>query len=375
MAEPAGLDALVTPRLLLDRDRLAANIAAMRGAAQTAGLPLRVHLKTVKCAEAAAMLRAAGVERFAVSTVAEATFFAARGCADILYTTPVTPAKVAPLLALGPGAMAAVESLEMARAVSDAAAALGGALPVLIELDVDGYRGGVPFPGPEFEALAAFAAAAPGLALRGAMSYSGATYGAADADARTRIAAAHDAALAEAGRRLRALGVAAPLLSTGGSPGVLATPSPDGANEFRPGVFCFWDLFQTGLGVCREQDIAISVLATVLSVRPGRGQALIDAGALALSLDRSTGKQAVDWGYGRVCDVEGAPLGVLKVSGASQEHGVVTGDAEALARLRPGQRVRILPNHCCLTAAAYPAYDVMAGGALTGETWSRVNGW
>lgn len=366
---------LSTPALLLDAAVVRRNIAAMAGFARRTRLPLRVHLKTAKCAEVAEMLAAEGVTRFAVSTLAEAAFFAGRGLSDLLYTTPATPGKVAALLALGPGATAVVETLEMAQAVSGAAVAAGGRLAVLIELDVDGNRGGVPFPGPAFEALAGFCAAAPGLTLRGAMTYTGATYATTDRAEHARIAAAHDAALAEAGAALRAMGVADPILSTGGSPGVLACPEPAGATEFRPGVFVFWDLFQAGLGVCSQADIALSVLATVLSVRPGQGTALIDAGALALSLDRSTARQPADWGLGRVCDAAGRPLGRLRVTGTSQEHGVLGGDDAAAAALVPGQRVRILPNHACLTAAAYPAYAVLEDGMPTGAAWTRVNFW
>lgn len=368
-----ALAALSTPTLLLDADRVRANVAAMVGAAQRAGVPLRVHLKTAKCAEVAALLRAEGVTRFAVSTVAEAAFFAARGCTDLLYTTPATPRKVPALLATG--AVAVVETLPMAQAVAAAAAGQGQRLPVMIELDVDGNRGGVPFPGPAFEALAAFAARSDELRLLGAMTYTGATYATTDPARHRAIAAAHDSALAEAGVQLRALGVADPILSTGGSPGVLVAPQGGATNEFRPGVFVFWDLFQAGLGVCAQDDIALSVLATVLSVRPERGEALVDAGALALSLDRSTARQPVDWGLGRVCDAEGKPLGTLKVIGTSQEHGTLGGDPAAVAQLVPGQLVRILPNHCCLTAAAFPDYAVTEGGRLLAERWQRVNGW
>jgi D-serine deaminase-like pyridoxal phosphate-dependent protein len=368
-----GLGEIRTPALLLDADRLRANVAAMTRVAARAGVPLRVHLKTAKCLEAAAQLADAGVARFAVSTVAEAEFFAAAGYGDILYTTPVTPAKVPALLTAG--AMGVIESLPMARAVEIAARDASLPLPVLIELDVDGIRGGVPFPGPDFEALAAFAMQAEGLTLRGAMTYSGATYNAPEAAEKARIAADHDAALARAGEHLRALGVSEPILSTGGSPGVLAAPRPTGATEFRPGVFVFWDLYQAGIGACREEDIAISVLATVLSVRPERGTALTDAGALALSLDRSTAKLWTDWGLGRVCDETGRPLGALRVIGSSQEHGVLGGDDTALRALQPGQLVRILPNHCCLTAAAYPDYVVLEGGRPSGARWRRVNFW
>lgn len=364
---------IATPALLLEATRLRANIAAMTAVGQRAGVPLRVHLKTAKCLEIAAMLAEAGVSRFAVSTVAEAAFFAAAGHRDLLYTTPVTPEKVPALF--GIGTMGVVECADMAAMVDAASRAAGGTLPVLIELDVDGVRGGVPFPGEAFVELARFAAHARGLDLRGAMTYSGATYASSDPAEHARIAALHDAALMEAGTILRSLGVEDPILSTGGSPGVRAATAPRGANEFRPGVFVFWDLFQAGIGACDEDDIAISVLATVLSVRKGAGTALCDAGALALSLDRSTAKLPVDWGLGRVCDVDGSPIGRLRITGASQEHGVIGGDEAALAGLRPGQRIRILPNHCCLTAAAYPEMVVTEHGVPTGARWTRTGFW
>lgn len=79
---------------------------------------------------------------------------------------------------------------------------------------------------------------------------------------------------------------------------------------------------------------------------------------MALSLDRSTARQQEDWGLGRVYDLQARPLGRLRVTAASQEHGVIGGDPAALAQLEAGQRVRILPNHACLTAAAHAQYHV-----------------
>lgn len=368
-----GLGDIATPALLLEAGRLRANIAEMAAIGRHAGVPLRVHLKTAKCLEIAALLADAGVSRFAVSTIAEAAFFAAAGYRDLLYTTPVTPDRVSTLLATG--TMGVIECRTMAGMVETASLSENRALPVLIELDVDGVRGGVPFPGQAFADLAQFAADSPGLDLRGAMTYTGATYASADPAEHRRIAMLHDEALSEAGTILRSLGVSEPILSTGGSPGVRAAPPPRGATEFRPGVFVFWDLFQAGIGACSEDDIAISVLSTVLSVRPERGSALCDAGALALSLDRSTSRLSQDWGLGRVCTERGVPLGRLHVTATSQEHGVIGGDAMALAALRPGHRIRILPNHCCLTAAAHRDLIVLEDGVPTGQRWGRVAHW
>ena len=80
-----------------------------------------------------------------------------------------------------------------------------------------------------------------------------------------------------------------------------------GVTEVHAGVFVFFDLMMAGLEVCSIDDIAISVLATVLGHQPGRGWIITDAGFMALSRDRGTARQEIDQGYGKVCDIEGKP--------------------------------------------------------------------
>ena len=370
---------LRTPCLLLDADRVEQNIADMASHACSLGIPLRVHLKTSKTAAVTDMLRKEGVTRFAVSTMSEAVAASKSGARDILYTTPLTPEKVPELQRLnraGAKLCGLIEDMVMARALSEAAAAVGDALPVMVEADFDGVRGGVPFPGAAFTELAEYLADDAAFQLLGAMSYSGLTYGASDMVERTSIAEHHDKALSALGQELVGLGVARPILSTGGSPGVLAAREARGANEFRPGVFVFWDMAQVLRGVCKQEHLAVGVLVTVLSVRPEKGTALIDAGAIALSLDKAGG--ADGWGHGRVIGLDGESLGDLCVAKCSQEHGVVqsrNGDPAEIGHLRPGQRLVILPAHVCLTAAQHDEYHVLRDGTPTGENWPRFRGW
>jgi D-serine deaminase-like pyridoxal phosphate-dependent protein len=135
-------------------------------------------------------------------------------------------------------------------------------------------------------------------------------------------------------------------------------------------VYVFGDLFQASIGSCAVDDIALTVLSTVISSRGG-GRAVIDAGGLALSKDRSTAATE-DAGYGRVCDLHGRPLGEAVVVDVHQEHGEVRGLPEDLP---VGTRVRVLPNHACMTAAAHPGYHVVDGGLDVLARWSRINGW
>ena len=150
----------------------------------------------------------------------------------------------------------------------------------------------------------------------------------------------------------------------------------DDVTEIRPGVFVFFDLFQYGLGVCAMEDIALSVLGTVIAHNHRTEKLFLDTGALALSKDRGTASQAVDYGYGLLCDVSGRPLpGNLIVEEVNQEHAVVIVHDDSVFDMLPvGSLVRVLPNHACMTAAAYEHYEVVEKEEVIHQ-WSRCTGW
>lgn len=100
---------------------------------------------------------------------------------------------------------------------------------------------------------------------------------------------------------------------------------------------------------------------------------------MAMSRDRGTQKQGVDYGYGQVCDVAGQPIKGCIVASANQEHGIVevnNGDAQPSIETRfpVGMQLRVLPNHACATAAQFPAYQALAGDGTISE-WPRFYGW
>ena len=364
------LDDLPTPCLVLDLGVLKRNLAAMAAAvARHPGLTLRPHLKTAKSIEVA-QLAAPGFGPITVSTLAEAKYFAAAGWRDQLYAVGIVPAKldaVAALNAAGADVKVITDDLEVARAI----AAHPGPLRALIEVDVGEGRGGIPPGDPQLVEIAA----ALGPRFAGVVSHSGHSYAGRSIADMARIAEEERLGITAAVERLRQAGHAVPIVSLGSSPTALHARRMDGVTETRAGVYMFGDLFQAQLGTHGLDDIAVTVLASVIGRSAARNTLLLDAGALALSKDRSTEAPPRDWGFGRVLDEAARPsLGDAFIGRAYQEHGEVR-CASALPMLPLGTRLRVAPNHTCLTAAAHEHYYVVDGGREVVAVWDRVNGW
>ena len=172
--------------------------------------------------------------------------------------------------------------------------------------------------------------------------------------------------------------MACPVVSLGSTPTALSAENLQGVTEVRAGVYVFFDLVMAGIGVCAVDDIALSVLATVIGHQPEKGWTILDAGWMAMSRDRGTQKQPLDQGYGLVCDLQGQPLDDFILVGANQEHGIMasrSGRTSGLRHLPVGSQVRILPNHACPTAAAYDHYKVIDSQQRVSAHWPRFNGW
>jgi D-serine deaminase-like pyridoxal phosphate-dependent protein len=248
----------------------------------------------------------------------------------------------------------------------------------LIEIDCDGHRGGLAPDDPRIVAIADVLRDG-GVALRGVLTHAGESYGARGGEGLPEAAEAERAAAVKAAKNLRSHGHASPLVSVGSTPTAHFARDLTGVTEVRAGVFMFFDLVMHGIGVCAIDDIAVSVLATVIGHKPEKGWLLVDAGWMALSRDRGTARHPVDQGYGVVCDIDGVPYPDLIVADTSQEHGIVTvrpGVDAKPPRLPVGARVRILPNHACATASQHDHYHVVrAGGREVVATWPRVRGW
>jgi D-serine deaminase-like pyridoxal phosphate-dependent protein len=377
---PQTIDDLPTPALILDRAILDRNLKRMSERLRNAGVMLRPHLKTAKSIQIGRKAVEGHDGRITVSTLAEARYFAEGGFTDILYGVGIVPSKLAAVTALrrqGVNLRVVTDNLAVAQAIA-AAATNGDTFSVFIEIDSGAGRAGLPYPQlPGLLDIARALHAAPGVELAGVMTHAGHSYHQSTPDGIAAVAEQERQAVVGAADKLRAAGLPCPIVSAGSTPTATHSLNFSGLTEMRPGVYVFNDLDQEFIGSCGTGDLALSVLASVIGHYPHRNQMLVDAGALALSKDISAQEFRPQVGYGTIVD---APAKDMAVVDCSQEHGFV-GASEPIpfGNLPIGSRVRILPNHACITAAAYDRYYVV-DSALDGaksvvDVYDRINGW
>ncbi len=338
-AAPRTLDQIDTPAVLIDTDRVAANIARAQAAADRAGLRLRPHIKTHKLPAFAHAQIAAGAAGITVQKLGEAEVMADAGIGDIFLPYNILgPAKLARLAALharitlSVTADNAVTVAGLAATITDPARPLA----VLVECDTGAGRCGVQTPGAALD-LARRIAAAPGLRFGGLMTYPAAGK-----------AAAALAWLTEARELLLDAGLPCPVVSSGGTPDIWAMETGGVITEYRPGTYIYMDRYCIARGAATADDCALTVLATVVS-QPAPGRAILDAGSKALSSDLLGQPD-----HGELTGLPGA-----RVTALSEEHGIVT-LPEGLT-LGVGDRVRILPNHACVVSNLFDRVHLIAG--------------
>jgi D-serine deaminase-like pyridoxal phosphate-dependent protein len=310
----------------------------------------------------------------------EAEHCLTHGVSDLLYAVGIAPNKLDHVFDLRQrGAKLAIilDNIEMARLVAARSIEHGDPLPVLIEIDSDDHRSGVQ---PSDSSLIAIGRALQegGATLRGVLTHAGGSYGLRGEAAFAARAEQERLGVVNAAAALRSAGLSCPVVSVGSTSTAHFARDLSGVTEVRAGVFMFFDLVMAGIGVCTLDDIALSVLATVIGHRHEKGWTIVDAGWMAMSRDRGTARLAVDQGYGVVCDLDGKPIPDLIMIDANQDHGILarrSGAQSPSLNLPIGTTVRILPNHACATAAQRDRYHVVDQSSLVSAVWPRIYGW
>jgi len=362
-----------TPFAVLDRSRLERNVGRLEQHLDRLGVPLRLHVKTAKSVEVAAVVFGGGTGPITVSTLAEAEQFADAGYDDIVYPVGIVASKLPRVLALlrrGVRLAVVLDSAAQAQLVVDASREAGVRIPALVEIDCDGHRAGLEPDDPAV--VEAGRLLADGAELLGVLTHAGGSYSATTGDELRAAADAERDAVVRAAERLRAEGLPCPVVSVGSTPTAFAATDLAGVTEVRAGTYVFFDTVMLDLGVCAVDEIAISVVVEVIGHQAAKGWILTDGGWMATSADHGGD------GYGLVADLDGEPIPGLAMTGANQEHGILAilpGSGAPLPDLPVGTRLRILPHHACATASQHREYQVVDGSQSIGATWPRSGGW
>lgn len=344
--EPGSrLDDLPTPMPVIDEDRLAANIARAQAYMDKHGLAFRPHVKTHKIPAVARQQLAAGARGINCQKLTEAEVFADAGFDDILITYNLLgAARVARLRALNARVARLQVVADSATTVDGLAAAFSADRPltVLVECDTGGGRCGVQTPADAAD-LAARIAAAPGLRFGGLLTYPAVGGAARVQDFLTQAMAA-----------LAMRGLDCPVRSNGGSPDLWQAHLVPSATEHRAGTYVYNDRSMLRAGECRREDLAMLVLATVVS-RPTPTRAVLDCGSKALTSDLLGFPD-----HGEIEELPGA-----RITGLSEEHAVVDLSACTAPLPQVGDRVRVIPNHTCVVTNLFDRIVFHREGVVT----------
>lgn len=341
-----------TPAVLIDADRLERNIRLMAEAAQRMGVALRPHFKTHKTIEIARMQLAAGAVGITCAKTTEAEVLIEAGVTDVFIANEVVgPAKVARLRELARRATTSVgiDDLAQAEPLAEAFAREGRPLAVLIEVDTGLGRCGLP-PGQPVLALAEQVVRLRGLQLRGIFTHEGHVHRARTKAELEAMALAAGRAMVETAQLVRGHRLPCDVVSVGTTPAALITPTVPAVTEARPGSYVFYDRCHLRTWSATEEDLALTVLATVIS-RPARERVVVDAGTKVLSADHA-GTRFDTFGL-----IRSHPD--WRLAQANEEHGILA--VPAGAEVAIGDRVELFPNHNCAVMNLADEVQVVRG--------------
>ena len=375
-----NLEELDTPCLILDKSLLEKNCFKARKKCLELNTILRPHVKTPKSIEVAKIALDNQEGPITVSTLNEAEYFANAGFKDILYAVCVIPKKLNRLNFIQQKYSCmirmVIDSVFVAQEILNYSKLHNANFEILIEIDCGEGRSGLFHQDQKIRDISRVFAEYEQTNLIGVLTHAGHSYSTKDKNEILSISNIERAEALASIKNFSNFNKMSPVISVGSTPTMFLASNLDGISEIRAGIYMFWDLAQASRGICKIEEIAISVLASVIGHNHQRKRIIIDAGSLALSKDVSANNFMKEAGYGLVCNPDtGIPFDGLNVSEVHQEHGSIDLESTDWFENFPiGSLVRILPNHACLTCAAHEKYNVLENEQIT-ERWSRTNGW
>jgi D-serine deaminase-like pyridoxal phosphate-dependent protein len=363
-----SLSEIDTPQMLLDKGRLQNNIQHISQLADAQNLKVRPHIKTHKCIEIFQLQQDAGAVGITASKTEEALTFIENGVKSVTVAYPlVVESKLDRLIAAARDVdlRLIVDSFAGVEVISRVATRHGKTVDIFLKIDVGLHRCGITEDNPRLVELAQAIDSASGLNLIGLLSHAGHVYGAPTADDVRNTAQEECQILNRVRGQLEDNGLQLSEVSVGSTPTVLASDTYDGITEIRPGNYVFMDRTPLRFSLIALDQIAFTVLATVVSANSD--YFIIDTGSKTLSTDQGAHGIAGMEGFGLAYPLDRfeEQSSEMIIAKLSEEHGfVVRGDFD----LPIGAKVRVVPNHSCVVANLADTYAVVAGDKV-------VDGW
>ncbi len=349
---------IARPTLIVDREKVNANIAWMADKAVKQGVCFRPHFKTHQSAALGEWFRPYGVNAITVSSLEMAVYFARHGWKDILVAFPLNLRQLDLVEALC-GRIRLGILVESVQAVEALGSRAADALDVWIKIDSGSGRTGIDWRSGEL-ALEVWRAASADrhLTPRGLLTHAGWTYSASSVEEVCRRFEESNRRMLDMKRFIQAAENQPVEVSVGDTPGCSLCETFGPVDEIRPGNFVFFDAQMLRLGACRFEQVAAAVACPLVSLHPEREEALIYGGAVHLSKDHVDEDGRTHFGYVVPLDSTGwgAPVEGARVARLSQEHGVLHVPRAAFDQLQIGGLIGIIPAHVCLTVSALGRY-------------------
>ena len=345
-----AIEELDTPTLLLDRAASDRNLAKMALFFANRPSKLRPHFKNHKCVTLAKRQLAAGAAGMTCAKLGEAEVLVDNGITNVLIANQVVGAvKVNRLvqLALRAKVAVAVDHIDQAQAISQAAAAAGATVHLLIEVDIGMGRCGLA-PGETVLTLAKQIQSLPGVQFGGIQAYEGHLVNVIDRDQRRTQAIAAMQMAVDTRRMLEQAGITVPCISGCSSATYDCTGALDGVDEIQAGTYATMD--RQYFRLAPEFEIAMSILVRVIS-RPAPGKAVLDVGVKGAG---------AEFGVPGIRDYPNVVVPFF----LAEEHVVINESPEWPI----GHALHLIPSHACTTCNLYREMVIHENGRVV-DVW------
>ncbi len=354
---------LRTPALIIDREKLKSNIEAMALKIKKFGVNLRPHIKTHRIIEVGMLQKENGSRGITVATIDQARFFSDQGFSDIIYAVPLTKNKIKSVIKLNEtcSLKVVIDNHEIIDDLSKKCQLGEEEIEILVKVDCGYHRCGVSPEDPASLKIVKRIEETNGLHFSGILAHAGHSYSQKSKSDILKVAHQEQDIMVKFAQDLKDNGLEPSVVSIGSTPTIVQTENMlEGITEVRPGNYAFFDYTQVALGSCKVTDCALTVVSSVVGKYGNR--VIIDAGATALSKDKGPTHLEQECGYGKI--FENYEYGELdhssRIVNLSQEHGKISlNKGASLQTIVPGEMVRILPNHSCLTNNLFDAAYVV----------------